>query len=60
MPVHVNEVSTEIAPASDEPESGGRRPPDEPDRWTVVERVRRARARIEADEARTRAEGFHD
>lgn len=60
MPVHVNQVTTEIAPVSDDGAVDGSGGPNEPSRWKLVDRVRRARARIERDEARTRAEGFHD
>ncbi len=60
MPVHVNEVSTEITAR---PEDGGEGPappaPGDGSRWKAVDRLRSARARLESEEARTRAEGFH-
>jgi hypothetical protein len=61
MPVHVNEVVTEIATEGGEASevrggSGGR---GGAPRWKEEERLRAAAARLAADEARTRAEGHH-
>jgi hypothetical protein len=61
MPVHVNELTTEIvAEGGDAAGDHGGGPGDRPAaRWREVDRLRAAAARLEADEARTRAEGFH-
>lgn len=64
MPVHIGEMTTEVAaaPASTAPQgtpaADGDRDGSSP--WPALERLRALTARLVREEARTRARGFDD
>jgi hypothetical protein len=57
MPVHIDQLNTDVIPEP-EPQASSRRAPDAP--WDEEERARETSRRISRDLARTRAEGFDD
>lgn len=60
MPVHVRELTTEVHVEPAEGAVGGDARPGRPPDWEETARLRVLRVRLEANEARTRADGFHD
>ena len=56
MPVHVDEMISEVTAESDSPAAGA----SEPMKWDEQARVREAQAQIARDRFRTAAEGYHD
>lgn len=56
MPVHVDQLSTEVIPEPEAPQGGG----GEESRWQQLMRWRQLQANAIRDRLRTSAEGFDD
>ena len=56
MPVHVDEVVSEVTAEADSPAAGGA----EPMKWEELAKVRDLQAQVARDHWRTSAEGYDD
>ena len=56
MPVHIDEMVSEVTAESDSPAAGA----SEPAKWEEKARAREAQAQIARDRFRTAAEGYDD
>jgi hypothetical protein len=56
MPIHVDEMVSEVTAESDSPAAGA----SEPMKWDEKARAREAQAQIARDRFRTAAEGYDD